>query len=136
MQVFTSGALATCLAVLSVGDRICADDKPAAPIDGKKLVGKWEGTALVESSTEKGTTFVEFAADGVVNLKAISGRLSVTNEGKFTLDGDKLTIITKLGKDKEGKVVATITKLTETELVWVNADKKTESWKRIKEEKK
>jgi uncharacterized protein (TIGR03066 family) len=119
-----------------VATSISAQDKPAASIDGKKLIGKWEGEPVV-LKTKDGKTQLEFCGDGVLKVKVTLGEsVSLSNEGKYTLDGNKLTIITKLPDGKEDRSVATITKLTDTELEWRNHDEKLEAFKRVKEEKK
>ena len=115
--------------------QLSAQDKPAA-VDGKKLLGKWEGKPVV-LVIKDGKTLLEFCGDGVIKLKVTLGEsLSLSNEGKYVLDGNKLTIITKVRDGKEDKSVATITKLTDAVLEWRNRADKIESFKRVKEAKK
>jgi len=134
VRLFASVFLALGFFLLSTF-QLTADERPA--IDAKKLIGKWEGDAVgVKAVDGENKTIFEFTADGVIKLKVIAGNVTISNDGKYTLEGDKLTIITQLGKDKEAKSVATITKLTDTELEWLNNGKMTEKWKRVKEEKK
>ena len=116
---------------------LAADDKPAAAVDGKKLVAKWEGGAILIKDSK---SLIEFAADGTIKVKTTkkttTGSIGFSNEGKYTLDGNKLTIITKLPDGKEDKSVAIITKLTDEELEWRNSAERVEAFKRVKEEKK
>lgn len=86
-----------------------ADDKKDAPVDAKKLIGKWEAKDLPGDRTMT----IEFAKDGKVMATFASGGKTETKQGTYKLAGAKLTVSPK-GEDKDH--VATILKLTNTEM--------------------
>ena len=114
--------------------RLTAGDKHDATVDSKKLVGKWEGGFFVKSEDDKeNKTQIEFTSDGVFKRKVtIQNVTIIDSEGKYTLDGNKLTMISKLRDGKQAKDVATVTKLTDQELEWRNSTELTKSFKRVK----
>jgi uncharacterized protein (TIGR03066 family) len=95
-------------------------------IDPAKLVGKW---APVKAKV-KATT--EFTGDGkVITTIEIKGK-DVKNQGTYKVDGDKLTIKSKV-RGKEEETESTITKLTDDELVFVTPKyKKTDTLKKVR----
>lgn len=79
-----------------------------------KLVGTWEVTKSKDAPP--GAT-LEFTKDGKVKMTAMVEGKSMTMESTYTVDGDKITNVTKGPDGKEKKEIATITKLTDTELI-------------------
>ena len=106
------------------------------PIDGIKLIGVWEGKSTQDRPGGEGKCVVEFAKGDVIKVKDVSGKVTLSNEGKYKLDGNKLTIITELPEGKQSTSTATITKLTDDELEWRSSAGRVEKFKRVKEEKK
>lgn len=106
------------LGVLMVVSGGFADDK----IDGKKLVGKWQ-------PTEK-TVTVEFQKEGKMVITVEIGGKPEKVEGKYKLDGNKLSVVVSAGgKDETDEV--TIHKLTDEEMETESKGKK-ETLKRLK----
>ncbi|MBX9579931.1 MAG: TIGR03066 family protein [Gemmataceae bacterium] len=126
MRALSTFALA---GVMAAG--VSADD-PAGKIDGKKLVGKWEPV-----DQPKGTkAVVEFAKDGKLLVRSEYGGQPYKLEGKYKLDGNKLAVVLdRNGKDQPATM--TVSKLTDDELVWLEAGKKkADTLKRVKDAKK
>ena len=98
-----------CLLALLLGCGLSADDKDPAPIDAKRLVGKWrpKGRAAV----------IEFTKDGKLTITE-DGQDS-TFEWAYKLDGTKLTLTTAVNGAKE-ILTFTVLNLTDTELVTRN----------------
>lgn len=89
-----------------------AEKKPAISAD--MLVGSWE------TKSKEGTTVIEFAKDGKLNIKMTMGAKSVEIKGTYALKGDKLeTTIAFMGKEK--KETMTVDTLTATKLVTVDS---------------
>lgn len=111
---------------------LTADDKKADPIDGKKLLGKWE-----PKDPKKGEEFVmEFAKDGKLSVTGtLDGKLQ-TFDGTYKLAADKLTFELKVkgadGKVEEIKETITLTKLTDDEMEGKDKEGKVEVLKRVK----
>jgi uncharacterized protein (TIGR03066 family) len=103
-----------------------ADDKKEEKIDGAKLIGKWE-----RKDAKKESAFtLEFAKDGklIVGLGKDS-----KNSGTYKLDGNKLTVVLKVGEN-EIKDTLTITKLTDEEFEAESGAKKAKDiFLRVKE---
>lgn len=101
-----------------------ADDKKDAPVDAKKLVGKWSPKEL-----PNGVTVVfEFTKDGKLRVNAEAMGKKESYEGTYKLAGNKLTVT--IGKDKEK--TATIVKLTDEALEVKNETDRTTVFKRAK----
>ncbi len=108
----------------------------AADVDAKKLVGKWE---LV---SKKADVQVEYTGDGKVRGSFSFGtgddKKEFKFEGTYKVEGDKLSVTVKGGKDgdKERTQTSTITKLTDTDLEVVGEGKdgkdETRAFKRVK----
>ena len=85
--------------------------EPELKFDPKKLIGKWERT-----SDTKGALFWEFRADQTQLMSNLGGSLGPSRP--YKLDGDKLVCegLKSKGvkdKDKDGKTVFTVLKLTD-----------------------
>jgi uncharacterized protein (TIGR03066 family) len=106
-----------------------ADDK----IDATKLLGKWE-----PKDPDKGGKFViEFLKDGKISFAAGEGGKDFKAEGTYKVDGNKISLAIKFG-DMEKKMTRTVSKLTDTELVSKDDEKKDDkddTLIRIKEKK-
>ena len=97
-----------------------------AKVDAKKLVGKWE---QAENKEKKQAHVVsEFAADG--KFATTLGDVKYT--GTYKLDGDKLTLTSKFGGDKEEVLKVTVKKLTDEALETENAEGDKRFFKRVK----
>jgi uncharacterized protein (TIGR03066 family) len=111
---------------------LMADDKKADPIDGKKIVGKWE-----PKDPKKGEEFVmDFAKDGKLSVTGtLDGKLQ-TFDGTYKLTGDKLTFELKIkgadGKVEDLKETITLIKLTDDEMEGKDKEGKVEVMKRAK----
>jgi uncharacterized protein (TIGR03066 family) len=94
------------------GSKPASAPTSAPTISKEKIVGKWD--QVTEGSAANTALNFEFTADGKFKT---SGML--TADGTYTVDGDKLTTITKLGtgKGESVKTTSTIDTLTDTELV-------------------
>ncbi len=102
-------------------------------LDAKKLVGKW----TISKTEEKGFegTVVEFTKDGKLTATLDFNGKSLELEGTYTLKGDQLTHKLSLKGDTEGKEkeeTETVTKLTDDEMVTVDAKKKETVFKKKK----
>jgi uncharacterized protein (TIGR03066 family) len=91
---------------------------PKTPADAKdnkssenKLLGKW---SLTDGQIGKAT--LEFDKDGGVRMARTASGNEIKLEGKYTHEGNKLTIIWKI-RGQEVKTTRTISKLTDTEFV-------------------
>jgi len=102
---------------------VAADDK----IDPKKLVGKWE-----QVKPEKPKIVVEYTADGKLKGAITIEDKEITVEGTYKLDGNKLTMTSKIMGEKEQTRTVTITKLTDEELEGETDTGMKSSFKRIK----
>ena len=120
--------LGCALAVALVANAGFAEDKKEEKIDAKKLIGKWEP----KEKKEDGKFTIEFAKDGKVTINTASGGKDTKIEGTYKLDGNKLTLTTKF-EDKETKMIRTVSKLTDTELVSSKEDGKEDTLVKIKE---
>jgi uncharacterized protein (TIGR03066 family) len=91
-----------------------ADDKA---VEKDKLLGTWQVTKSKGLPPE---ATVQFGKDGKLKLSAkdkVGKTISV--EGTYSLEGDKLTVTTKQG-EKESKETMTIKTLTDKKLVTVD----------------
>jgi uncharacterized protein (TIGR03066 family) len=105
------GCTAALAILLAVGAG--ADDK----IDAKKLVGKWEPKSEEKKESKM---VIEFVKDGKLTVTADK---DFKIDGKWKLDGNKLTLEMKVGEN-EIKDTVTITKLTDDELIGESDSKK------------
>jgi uncharacterized protein (TIGR03066 family) len=105
-----------------------ADEKQTEKIEAAKLVGKWEplngpkGEKIVLEFTKEGKTKITFESDP-----------KRVREGSYKVDGNKLTL-SQIEDGKEESETATVTKLTDTELV-TEAKGTKATFKRIKADK-
>jgi uncharacterized protein (TIGR03066 family) len=109
------------------------DKDKAASIDGDKLVGKWEAPPVPGVKGAKLPSW-EFTKDGTCSLggPGLKKGERLALNGTYKLDGNKLTVVMSGGGGgPDEKHEYTIKKLTNTELVWVEA-KVTTTWKRGK----
>jgi uncharacterized protein (TIGR03066 family) len=100
-------------------------DKDAS--NKEKLVGTWEA---VKGDLPEGST-VDFTKDGKLKLTAKVQDKTITMEGKYELDGNKLKVTLKQG-DKEMKQTLTIKTLTDKILVTLDEEGKTDEFKKKK----
>jgi uncharacterized protein (TIGR03066 family) len=86
------------------------------PIAGNKdkIVGQWD--QVIEGPAMGISIMLEFTKDGKTKMTG-----PFPADGTYTVDGDKLTMITKVG-NTEVKTVSTIQTLNDTELV-IKAEK-------------
>jgi uncharacterized protein (TIGR03066 family) len=104
-----------------------ADDK----IDGKKLIGKWE-----PKDKKKGESMtMEFTKDGKLIVVGEMGGKELKIDGTYKLDGEKLSFKIKF-MDVEIEETVTLTKLTDDEMEGKNKDGKSETFRKVKAEKK
>jgi uncharacterized protein (TIGR03066 family) len=119
----------------STGNTRDTQDSGRTPEPGKvasnkdKIVGTWEVTK--SKDVPPGAT-LEFTKDGKLKMKATVEGERVTMEAAYTVDGDKITVVTKAPDGKEVRATATITKLTDTELVTKDEKGETDEFKRKK----
>lgn len=83
------------------------------PTNKEKIVGVWEPTK--GDSLPKGAT-IEFTKDGKLKIAIKVEGKTITADGTYTVDGDKLTTVLK-DEGKEKKETVKIKKLTDKELV-------------------
>lgn len=120
-----------CVVVLALAVSATAVAQEKGKIDGKLLIGKW-----VPKEDKKGPAMtLEFMKDGKMALAVEFGGKKETIEGTYKLDGDKLDVSMKFAGD-EKKETLKVKKLTETELETVDSKDKTDTFSRLKEEKK
>jgi uncharacterized protein (TIGR03066 family) len=107
-------------------------DGPAGKIDGRKLVGKWEPVDLPKGAK----AVVEFGKDGKLLVRNEYAGRPYELAGTYKLSGNKLAVTLKRdGKDRSETM--TVTKLTDDELVWLEAGrKKPDTLRRVKDAKK
>jgi uncharacterized protein (TIGR03066 family) len=129
------GSAVRCISILALiiflaAPLLSAGDKPGAEVDGKKLIGKWEWGGKEYHG------WIVFTSDGVIMTQATKiGTTTPINEGKYTLEGDKLTFVVKNSAEKEEKIVVIITKLTDGELQYRYSGDNIQSLKRAKPKK-
>jgi uncharacterized protein (TIGR03066 family) len=101
----------------------------ATAADNAKLIlGKWEVVKADEGTLPVGS-LVEFLKDGKMTVTAKKGGQDETIDGKYTLEGDTLTVHHK--RDNEERTVKiTIKKLSETELMVEGPEGKNISFKK------
>jgi uncharacterized protein (TIGR03066 family) len=94
-----------------------------------KIVGAWEVTKS-ESGGPVGAT-IDFTKDGKMkmSMKTPDGK-TVEMEGRYEVEGDKVTAITKGPDGKEKKEPGTITKLTDKEMSIKDEKGKTDEYKK------
>lgn len=117
------------VAVLGLaGAALAADEKDKKePIDGKKLIGKWEPKVAKKGELSS----IEFTANGKLIAVADVGGKDAKAEGTYKLDGDKLTFeIAFMGETV--KETITLTKLTDDEMEGKDKEGKVEAFKRAK----
>ena len=118
-------ALAGCL-VLGLTAIGQADDKKE-PTNKEKIVGIWEPT---KGELPKGST-VEFTKDGKLKVVVKIEDKSITLEGTYTVDGDKVKTVLK-DEGQERKEDLKIKTLNDKELVLVDDKGMAEEFKRKK----
>ena len=109
-----------------------ADEPTSGKLDVTKLIGKWEPTDLPKGVK----AMVEFAKDGKLLVRNEVGGQPLRLEGTYKLDGNRLAVTVKRdGQDRTGTM--TVSKLTDDELVMLEAGKKQpDTLRRVKEIKK
>jgi uncharacterized protein (TIGR03066 family) len=96
----------------------------------KLLVGSWDVTKSFDKGPPIGAV-LEFGKEGKVKATAKVEGTEAVHEGTYTVDGDKVTVVTKDG-EKEHKRVVTIKKISDTELVIDHGEGKLVELKRKK----
>ncbi len=114
---------------LSLSISAGADEKPTEKIEAAKLVGKWEPL----DGPKEATVVVEFTKEGKTKTTIESKDTTRVREGTYKVDGNKLTL-SRIEEGKEESETATVTKLTDTELV-TEAKGTKATFKRIKVDK-
>ena len=102
--------LAALTVVCLLGTTARADEKDFS----KAVVGKWEVTKADAGSVPPGA-MIEFTKDGKLIMSAKMGETEVKREGTYTVDGNKIKLVTKK-EDKERTQALTILKASDTEL--------------------
>jgi uncharacterized protein (TIGR03066 family) len=116
--------------VLGMACAVTAVDEKGDKIDAKKLVGKWE-----TKNPKVQKLVIEFTDAGKVRAVASEGDKESRAEGTYKVDGNKILIDIKIG-DTQRKMVRTVTKLTDTEMVSMDDAKGSEdTLVRVKEKK-
>jgi uncharacterized protein (TIGR03066 family) len=121
----------SCLLLIS-GSLPSAQQPPQAEVEFEKLVGSWEGKGEFLLVSE-GTLHLEFAANGMINVRAADARIQIKCKGKYTRDRRTL-IISAYVDGAEHRKTMTITKLNDKVLEWRTGGK-VESFTRRKEGK-
>ncbi len=117
------------IVVMGLACATCAADEKdkKEPIDGKKLIGKWEPKVAKKGELAS----IEFTAAGKLIAIADVGGKDAKAEGTYKLDGDKLTFeITFMGETT--KETITLTKLTDDEMEGKDKEGKAEAFKKAK----
>lgn len=123
MRALLGFALAVGLAAAAT-----ADDKKDLPVDGKKLIGKWEP----KEAKKDLKTAIEFTKDGKLVLTVEpAGKKPTTIDGTYKLDGNKLRMKLKLDR-KEVDEEAAVLRLTDAELETEDAKGKKETLTRVR----
>ncbi|MBX9579932.1 MAG: TIGR03066 family protein [Gemmataceae bacterium] len=126
MRTVLGGVLAVGLAAAAA----TADDKKDPPVDGKKLIGKWEPK---EAKKDPKTT-IEFAKDAKLVLTVEAGGKAQRFEGTYKLDGNKLRMKMRLGEKEVDEEVAVL-RLTDEEFETEDAKGKKETLTRVRANK-
>ena len=79
-----------------------------------KIVGVW---IVVKAPESPAGTVMEFAKDGKVSVTAKIQGTEIKTEATYTIEGDKVTILSKNRQGKEMKHVHTIKTLTDSKLI-------------------
>jgi uncharacterized protein (TIGR03066 family) len=107
----------------------CAQPAVAADTNKEKIVGKWK---MVKGEGVPAGTVIEFTKDGKVSVTVDVGGKSMTIEiGTYSVEGDKVTLKTKIG-EKEDTEVNDIKTLTADKLILVDPKKKEAELGRVK----
>jgi uncharacterized protein (TIGR03066 family) len=106
-----------------VGLAVCAQDPTKT---AGKIVGTWKPT----KGEIPASTTVEFTKNGKMKLNIKAGGRTISLEGTYKVDGDKLTTTGKGPDGKEKTVTVKIKKLTDKELVIEDEKGKTEEFKK------
>jgi uncharacterized protein (TIGR03066 family) len=124
-------ALLGCAVTLALCFGAPAEEKKDESIDAKKLVGKWSP----KEQKDGVPVVIELTKDGKLTVRVDAKGKEITFEGTYKLDGNKLSLTTKVG-DTENTKTKTITKLTDTELVSKDDKGKEETLVRVKDKDK
>jgi uncharacterized protein (TIGR03066 family) len=120
-------AMVGCL-VLGLAGSANADDKKTDKGTNKdKVIGTWE---IVKGTIPDGST-VEFTKDGKLTIAIKAEGKTVTMEGTYSVDGDKILLTYKQG-NMESKETLRIKTLTDTMLVTLDEKDKTDEFKKKK----
>jgi uncharacterized protein (TIGR03066 family) len=114
LRIVLLGCVAAGLAGVSASARAPAPPRKEAPYK-EKIIGTWELTTSAEGVKPP---LLQLTKDGKFKFswKVPSGE-SFTLQGTYAVDGDKLALTGKGLDEKEHQETATISKLTDTELV-------------------
>ena len=119
-----SAMLLGCFAVVTMTAAAVADEKA---VDKAKIVGTWEVTKSAGELPPEAA--IQFTKDGKLKITAKVKDKTLTLAGTYKVEGNKLTIIMKMG-DKEHKETMTIKTLTDSKLVTVDAKGKVDEFKK------
>ncbi|SRR5579871_1305381 len=105
---------------------------PAPKSNQTKILGVWEVIKSDDGTPPK--TTIEFTRDGKLKVKTKVGDQTLTMDGTYKLEGDKLTVtlMTPDEKEKEVTDTVTITKLTDKELITKDQKGKVDQFKKKK----
>jgi uncharacterized protein (TIGR03066 family) len=113
---------------LTAGAR--AEKKEEKKDNAKLLLGTWE----IEGAPDMvgASTVVEFGKEGKLKVTFRRRGGDEVREGTYTVDGDRLTVTARKDGDKEVKLLVTIKKISDTEMVTEDERGYTEEFKRKK----
>ena len=120
-------AMLGCALAVGLVAAAAADDKKDLPIDGKKLVGKWEP----KEAKKEVTMVLEFTKDQKTLLTVTAKGRTEKAEGTYKLDGNKLKIKIKLGEREVDQELAVL-RLTDQELETEDSKGKKETLTRVR----
>lgn len=113
--------IAASLLAIFVSSFAFAEEK----IDPKLIVGKWTMEKPKGFEKDPGSMEVEFFPDGTLKIDLKFGDSALKIDGKYTLEGDSLKVVTKQNNKEETKT-SKITKLTDKNLSLTHPDQKRE----------
>lgn len=105
-----------------------------AAAEPDQLVGVWKLSRTESKLPKDATAILTFEKNGqmMMNIEIPSQMVKVNLPGKWSLNGDELTVVQKAPDGKENKETMTIKELTATRLVTLDGDRKKDEFERVK----
>jgi uncharacterized protein (TIGR03066 family) len=122
MRIVWTAAVA-CLALALLGSAHAGDKKA---VDKAKLVGVWE-VSKGETLPAGGT--IEFTKDGKLKIMLMAEGKTISADGTYTVDGDKVKTVTKF-EGKEHAETIQVQMPTDNTLVTIDEKGKKDEFKR------